>query len=82
MSFIEEIKEKLRIDDYIGFRLFLISDRNIAVEGHKGIYEISDTIIRIKVNKGTVIITGHELMIKDISNTEIFISGYIKGIEL
>lgn len=82
MSFIEEIKSKLDLSKLYGYRMLLVGGAGVVIEGHRGVYEISDTIIRIRVKKGSIIVNGHDLIIKDISDSEIYIEGSIKGIEL
>ncbi|MGI6701383.1 MAG: YabP/YqfC family sporulation protein [Christensenellales bacterium] len=82
MSFIEEIKDKITLDAVTGYRVLLCSDKGVCVEGHRGVYEISDETIRIRVKNGSVSVCGHSLKIKEISDSEIYIIGIIKGISL
>jgi len=82
MSFIDEIKDKIKLDATTGYRILILAGKGICVEGHRGIYEISDTVIRFKVKNGSVSVGGEELKIKEISESEIYITGKIKGVEL
>lgn len=82
MAFVEEISEKFKIDGLTGMRLSLINNSYLCVEGHKGLLEISKEIIRIRLKKGMILISGEELEIVGISDSEIYIRGLIKGVEL
>lgn len=82
MSYIEEVKSKLSLAELTGYRLLIVAGKGICLEGHKGIYDISDTVIRIKVKNGSIIVNGEDLAIKEISDSEIYITGIIKGLEL
>lgn len=82
MSFVDEIKDKFKLMELSGYRLLLVNGKGVCFEGHRGIYEISDTVIKLRVKKGAVTITGADLNIVEITDSEVYISGIIKGIEL
>lgn len=82
MSYIDDLKTKLNIDKIAGYRLSLIAGKGIIIEGHKGLYHLSEDEVKIRIRKGSITILGKDLTIKEISSTEIYILGSIEGINL
>lgn len=78
------LREKIEIPEMIDSRLPHIEaqgNREIIVEGCKGIIEYSET--RIKLNTGILLVgfTGDDIEIKNYSDAQTVISGNIMGID-
>jgi sporulation protein YqfC len=82
MDFAGETINKLGISEVGGYRFTVYAGKGMRLEGHRGIYEISDTVLRFRIKKGAVVVTGRELKIKEISDSEVYIIGIIEGISL
>lgn len=82
MRFLDEIKKKFNIEEYIGHRILIVANSGVRVEGHRGICQISDDIIKIKIKNASISIEGKNLIIREISDSEVYISGLIKGVFL
>ncbi|MDE7390083.1 MAG: YabP/YqfC family sporulation protein [Lachnospiraceae bacterium] len=59
----------------------LCSNREITVDGCKGIVEYSEFAIKIKTGDGMIAINGRGLNIKYLSVSSIVVDGYITGLE-
>lgn len=61
-------------------KIIVTGDESIIVENHKGLIELSQTVIRLNTKIYILKITGENLDIKSISEEEIEITGRITGI--
>ena len=80
MDFWEEVTAKLGVGDLGGYRFTVYAGKGMRLEGHRGIYEISDTVLRFRIKQGAIVVTGRELRIKEISDSEVYIVGAIEGV--
>lgn len=82
MGFINETAKLLNLDNQTKQTFCYVSPSNgIVVEGYKKIYELSNTKITLLCDKASKIdLHGENLQIKEISHSEIAITGHIKNI--
>ena len=59
----------------------LFSNREITVEGCKGVMEYKDTYLKIKINKGLMVLCGEDFRITHYENNVITVKGKISSIE-
>lgn len=63
-------------------RMELIGNREFRMENHKGILLYGDDEIHISGGKQIVKVHGSELEIRAMNGRDIFVAGYITGVEL
>lgn len=68
------------IAENFGYKITLLSGKEIVVEGHKGLSSCSEQEIVVRVRGGKVAITGSDLLIDEINHEELFIRGIIDSI--
>ena len=68
---------------YLGTDLMMeiVSNRELTVDGCKGVAEYDEDFIKLNAKKGTVTVFGAELEIKSYSEAALFITGKIERIE-
>lgn len=64
-----------------GIRIEILSNKNITVEGIKGVFDYKDDYIKLKLKKGYLIICGRNFFITYYENETITVSGIISNIE-
>lgn len=62
-------------------KIVIIGTGQITVENHKGLIEYSEELIRINTGSGIMKLCGRNLIIKNIIQEEITITGEITNIE-
>ncbi len=80
----EILTEKLELPGEIIMGLPLMAlggNRRLYVENHMGLLEYSDTIIRLRVKQGQVIIVGRGFFIEELQEKEVLASGKIQSIK-
>ena len=85
MAFLDLESEKLglSIHELINdFSFTVYGDRGVHVEGHKGLIKMGDSEIIFAYKKRTVTIKGRDLLIKELSSTDGYVSGVIESIEI
>lgn len=75
------IKECLPLEFNSGTMMEICSNREITVDGCRGIAEYSECVIKINTNQGLIAIEGKNLNIKYLSVSSVVIEGIIKSIE-
>ena len=60
----------------------VFSNREIYIDGCKGILEYNDVYIKVRVSKGMIIISGSKLDVPSFEGPAISIKGKINSIEL
>lgn len=70
-------KEIINVSPFLQFS----SNREVTLDGCKGILEYQSEIIRINTNKMVVAFKGRGLNIKCLTTTSVVISGYITSVE-
>lgn len=66
-STLEELKSKPQISMYV--------DRGVCIEGHGGILTLSDTEIEFKYKSKIIYVSGRNLEIKELTDTDAYITG-------
>lgn len=68
---------------YLGTDMMMeiITNRELTVDGCKGVIEYDENYIKLNAKKGTVTIFGVDLEIKSYSEAALFIAGKIERIE-
>ena len=62
-------------------KLTVMGKDSMLIENHKGIFEYDDDFIRLNTTEGMLKVSGANLMLKEISENRIYISGQIKAAE-
>ncbi len=70
-------KDMVNVSPYLEF----ISNREVTLDGCKGILEYRQDAIRINTSKMVVSFKGRGLNIKCLTTTSVIISGYITSVE-
>ncbi|MEG1581988.1 MAG: YabP/YqfC family sporulation protein [Clostridia bacterium] len=81
--FIEEIIKTSGLDeinDGLNLKIFHLSNRLVCIEGFKKLIELTDEKIVVKYKKYNVVVTGKNLLIRNLTKGEIVITGYIFGV--
>ncbi len=63
-------------------RLTLIGNRQIYLENHKGIVEYDEKRIKVRTKSGTLVITGQDLVIRNLYAAELYVEGGIESLEI
>jgi len=58
----------------------MVGNIEFHLENHKGIIEYEENLIRIRIHKGQVLISGKELMIEELTKVEVKIKGHIQDV--
>ncbi len=61
--------------------LMIMGQKKLYLENHNGIAHYQNEMIKIKVNKGQLVIKGRQLEIKKINTEEIIISGTLINLD-
>lgn len=64
-----------------GAKIETLSNREITIDGCRGIMEYSDTYLRLKIVGGYLIISGNKFDIPVYDGPVITVTGFIKSIE-
>ncbi|MFP4015431.1 MAG: YabP/YqfC family sporulation protein [Halanaerobiales bacterium] len=60
--------------------IMMVGDGQIYLENHKGISHFKDVEIKVKINQGFLVFTGEKLIVEEINNESISISGRIHSL--
>lgn len=83
-NFLNEIKENLKNPKDYGFDSFNIiniSGHLLYVEGHLGLVTLSKELISFKVRKAVIIVEGKDMILAELNENTIKITGIIKKVE-
>lgn len=83
MGLIENVKNNFSNDElsfYAGFRLIMISNKALFIEGVKGLIYYTDTEIAFSLKKGKVVVRGKGLYIKKYCEGDAVVGGEICAI--
>lgn len=83
-NFFGEIKENLKNTNKIdldNFNLINISGKILYVEGHLGLVTLSKETISFKVKNAVIIVDGSEMILSELSENTLKITGKIKKVE-
>lgn len=62
-------------------KLTMIGNLEVVIENHRGLLEYTPERVRVRYNKGTVVITGSNLRLEFLYREEIKVEGRLKDIE-
>lgn len=62
-------------------RIVIVGNRNVNIEGFRGIDEYSDEKIAVRIKGGVFSVSGEELTVEEITDERIRLKGYIKSVE-
>lgn len=62
-------------------KISIIGNLQIYIENHKGIVEYKDDLVRLNVLPGQIIISGHNLTLKNIGLEDLYLEGQITDIQ-
>lgn len=70
------------ITENFGYKVTIKADKQLLIEGHKGVssYTLQEVIIRVK--GGKLKISGDELNIAEINEEELFLEGKFNSLEV
>ncbi|HEX3031535.1 MAG TPA: sporulation protein YqfC [Bacillota bacterium] len=63
-------------------KITLIGGYQAFIENHRGILEYNTRLIRIKVSTGQLVISGRDLLVRNILQQEISVEGNITSVEI
>lgn len=69
------------MQDILGPRIEVISNRNVIIDGCDGIIDYDDERVSIKLGRIKADITGKKLRLKMLTENSAVIEGYIRNIE-
>lgn len=69
------------MQDILGPRIEVISNRNVIIDGCDGIIDYDDERVSVKLGRIKADITGKKLRLKMLTENSAVIEGYIKNIE-
>jgi len=61
-------------------RIMLVGQMRVQVENHRGLIEYTPVKVRVSINSGELVISGHDLVVRNILTDEIILDGYIQSI--
>lgn len=62
-------------------RITIVGKRNMTIENYRGVFEYSETRIRVNTGSGIIKIEGNNLEMKEITSEEITIEGGMQKVE-
>jgi sporulation protein YqfC len=62
-------------------RITMLGNKQILIENHKGIIEYTTTLVRIKINKGHLIIFGQNLVLGNLQIEQILVEGTVEEVK-
>ena len=78
---LKSLASSLGLDLLSGTHIEMFSNKKIIIEGCYGINEYADSLIRLNMPKGQLLIFGHSLEIESMEEKIIIISGKITSVE-
>lgn len=79
-NFFNEIKGNLK-SNFDSFNLINISGGLLYVEGHLGLVTLSKELISFKVKGGVIMVEGSDMILAELNENTIKITGKIKKVE-
>ena len=81
-NFFDELKKIIKNEKLIEkYNIFNMSGKILYVEGHTGICQLSKEIISFKFKGGVIIVEGKDLILNELMDKTLKITGEIKKIE-
>lgn len=81
-NFFDELKKSLKNEKFIDkYNIVLVSGKMLYAEGHTGICQLSSEVISFKYKGGIIVVEGKELVLNELLETTLKITGEIKKVE-
>lgn len=81
-NFFDELKKIIKNEKFIEkYNIVNMSGKILYVEGHTGICQLSREIISFKFKGGVIIVEGKDLILNELMDKTLKITGEIKKIE-
>lgn len=81
-NFFDELKSLLKNENFIDkYNIVLVSGKLLYAEGHTGICQLSKEVISFKYKGGIIIVEGKDLVLNELLDTTLKITGDIKRVE-
>ncbi|MDR3592410.1 MAG: sporulation protein YqfC [Negativicutes bacterium] len=61
-------------------RVTMLGNKQVLVENHKGIIEYTDSLLRIRLNQGELVVVGENLVLGSLQPELLFIEGVISAV--
>lgn len=83
-NFFESLKKEFNLPKELfgKFNVVLVSGNFLYIEGHKGILKLSQENMTFKTKKGVLVVLGSNLVLKELTNTTVAITGKITSFEV
>ena len=81
INFIENKNDFLNNERLKGAHIHIFSNKEIVIDGCEGIFEYSESYIKLNLCKWTLIINGSMLNISGFDNDMITVSGTVSSVE-
>lgn len=82
-NFFDELKKSLKNENLVDrYNIVNVSGKILYVEGHTGICQLSKEVISFKVKGGVVIVEGKGLILNELMEKTLKITGEIKKVEV
>ena len=62
-------------------RITMLGNKQVLIENHKGIIEYTSSSVRIKINKGQLLINGSNLILGNLQIEQILVEGIVEEIK-
>lgn len=62
-------------------RITMLGNKQVLIENHKGIIEYTASVVRIKINKGHLIISGQNLILGNLQIEQILVEGIVEEVK-
>lgn len=62
-------------------RITMLGNKQMLIENHKGIIEYNETLVRVKLSQGELIVHGNELMLGNLQVEQILIEGVVTEVK-
>lgn len=81
MAYVEDIKKVFALSQGFSYAVELLSNKYVVINGHKGISGYDDEVISVKIKNGLIKVLGCNLKLATLTDSEVYISGNIKGVQ-
>ncbi len=85
MAFIDELADKLGLrlgESVSGCKVTIYGRIGVIAEGHRGVYYYDESVVKVRIKDGMLVIEGEGLTISSVSGQEIAVIGRIVGVKM
>lgn len=81
-NFFDELKKSLKNEKFADkYNIVLVSGKLLYAEGHAGVCQLSKEVISFKYKGGVIVVEGKDLILNELLETTLKITGEIKRVE-